>query len=487
MAIWDRFIHSHDKDEKRAKELWERAIKYYEGKLYNRALKDLQEAIDLSPEYGKEAVELMHTFSMQGNDEQALSVGYALIRMDPQNTELMNKLGNSLRKLNSFDKARRLYTQAVRLKPDYTEAKYNLAASSFRITTADQDLLRQTRKVEAFTEPRRYEFQGSRAGYCPVPNQSLEAEEDKRGHKRREEEAEEEPDEEQLAVQRERMIQELKGDLQANPGTWEAEFNLALLYDLIGYGELAIQHYRMAVEIDPEHRMSANNLAVALVVHKQELDEAESVLLKNLERHRHDRTTVLNLALLYRRRGKGFQTLKFFTYLGDLLAKSLGEFETDKVEEYAQQLFQRRKYLEAVPIFENLATETRDPFWLEKLAVMYYNQKREDLYVRTLKRLHRLDPDNEEAPAKLDELAGRYDKEAHEKLKRGSKQHAIQLLQKAVRVVETPERWVELAQLYEDVGEEILMDNAIKRWKKLTGDEEEAAPPPPEQSGQAGT
>ena len=106
----------------RAKELWDRSIKYFEGKLYNRALKDLQEAIELNPEYGKEAVELMQVFSMQGNDEQAVSVGYALLKTDSTNVELMNKLGNSLRNLNSFDKAKRLYTHALKVNPKFIEA-----------------------------------------------------------------------------------------------------------------------------------------------------------------------------------------------------------------------------------------------------------------------------------------------------------------------------------------------------------------------------
>ncbi len=43
----------------------------------------------------------------------------------------------------------------------------------------------------------------------------------------------------------------------------------------------------------------------------------------------------------------------------------------------------------------------------------------------------------------------------------------------AVQIQETPERWVELAQLYQDDGEEILAENALRRWKKLTGAEQE--------------
>ncbi len=487
MALWDKLISGKDSGHKRAKELWDRSIKYYEGKLYNRALKDLQEAIELNPDYLKEAVELMQVFSAQGNDEQAVSVGYALLKTDSTNVELMNKLGNSLRNLNSFDKAKRLYTHALKVNPKFVDARYNLAASSFRITAADSQLIRQTKTAEAFKLPRRYEFQADRVGFHPVPNESLEQDESKPAEEEGEEE-QQELSEEDLAMMRDGMIKELKSDLEANPDSWAHEFNMALLYDLFDFGELAIQRYKKAVALEPENRMSANNLGVALMVHKKALEEAGAVLLENLSEHRYDRTTVLNLGMVYRETGKAFQTLKYFVYLGDLLEKSLGEFETDKVEQHANELYGRRKYLEAIPIFENLATETGDSYWLEKLAVMYFNQKKEEQYIGTLQRLLKADPDHADAANKLTGLADSYEEQAREKAQKGSRYQAIQLFEKAVKIEETAERWVELAQLYEEEGEEILMDNALKRWKQLTSgeaeEEEEAADAEKAQEGE---
>jgi tetratricopeptide (TPR) repeat protein len=416
-------------------------------------------------------MDLMQTFSSQGNEEMALSVGFALLKMDPKNYELMNKLGNSLRNTGSFAKAKKLYTYTLKINPQYPEAKYNLAACSFRITTADSLLVSQTRKVESYTQPRRYEFQGSRAGFLPVPNQSLEEEPVKKDGEG--EGQEEELSEEALHQRLEGFIQQLKSDVEASGGSWESLFNLGLLYDLNKLGDLASQNYRQAAEKDPANRMSANNLGVALMEHTGDLKETEGVLLKNLENHPFDRTTVLNLALLYRKAGKQFQTFKYFVYLGDLLAKSLGEFETEAVEEHAKELFTRRKYLEAVPVFENLAHEKQAEFWLEKLVVMYLNQKKEDKYLSTYKRLLRLNPQHEEAQGKLTEYAANYESESRELLEKGNRHRAIEAMLKAVQIEETPERWVELAQLYQDDGEEILAENALRRWKKLTGADQE--------------
>ncbi len=467
MAIWDRFIPSKDTDEKKAKESWNSAIKYFDGGLNNRALKDLQDALVLNPGYGPEAMDLMQTFSQQGNEEMALSVGYALLKMDSKNFELMNQLGNSLRNTNSFSKAKKLYTYALKINPQYTNAKYNLAASSFNITTSDSMLVSQTKRVEAFHDFRRYEFQGNRIGFFPVPNEELGEDAGK------EEEAEQEELTDEARQQMlDGFVQQLKGDVEAMGGTWESLFNLALLYDLNEMGTLAIQYYRQALEKEPEDRMINNNLAVAMILLEENVADAEATLLQNLGQHRFDRTTVLNLALLYRKMGKQFQTLRFFTYIGDLLSKSLGKFETDEVENHAAELFGKRKYHEAIPVFENLALEKQEDFWYEKLAVMYLNQKNEDKYLQTFKRLLKINPAHEEAQAKLTEHAADYEAQAREKIDKGSTRYGIELMLKAVKIEETPERWVELAQLYQDDGEEILAENALKRWKKLTGEAE---------------
>ena len=484
MALWDKFLQSGNEEEKQARELWAHALRYFDGKLYNRALKDLTDALTLNPALSSDAMELMNTFNMQGNDEQALSVGLALLKVENQNPELMNKLGNTLRKLGSFSRAKKLYTMAVKLQPQNKEFKYNLAASSFGITAADSELVRQTRAVEGYSEPRRYGFMGSREDFYPVPNQVLEdSSKTSKGKKPEAEEPEQEGemDEETRAQMIELMVRQLKEDLSASQGAWEDEYNLGLFYDLVGYGELAVQHMTRAQELAQERTEPANNLGVIKWVHQSALEDAETLFLQNLSRHRFDRTTVLNLAVLYRQENKGFQTLKYYVYLGDLLARSLGEFRTDKVEQHAQELFQRRKYLEAIPIFENLAKEKQEPFWYEKLAVMFYNQKKEDQYIKALKDLLRIAPDNADAAQKVSAAAQNYEDQAREKIAKGSKRLAIQLLEKSVKIEESAERWVELAQLYEDEGEEILMDNAIRRWKQLSGEDAEAAPPPEEE------
>ena len=480
MAIWDKFLSSKDTGEKRAKESWDQAIKYFDGGLHNRALKDLQEALTLNPGYGPEAMDLMLTFSQQGNEEMALSVGYALLKMDPKNSELMNKLGNSLRNTNSFSKAKKLYTYALKVNPKYPEARYNLAASSFGITTNDGALISQTRKAEQLLNFRRFPFQGNRADFFAVPNEELGK--DSSSAKSDTEGEEEELSEEAKQQMMDGFIKQLKGDIEATAGTWESLFNLALLYDVNDMGKLALQYYRQAMEKDPENRMSRNNLAVALIIHEDNIAEGEGILLQNLADHRFDRTTVLNLALVYRKKEKQFQTLRFFTYLGDLLAKSMDDFETDKVEEHAREMFERRKYYDAISIFENMALEKQQDYWYEKLAVMYLNQKNEDKYLATFKRLLKINPEHEEAHSKLTEYAANYEAEAREKIEKGNRNQAINLMLKAVKIEENPERWLELAQLYQDDGEEILSENALRRWKKITGAEGEAEAEQPQAS-----
>jgi hypothetical protein len=395
--------------------------------------------------------------------------------MDPQNFELMNRLGNVLRRMNSFGRASKLYTQALKISPHYNEAKYNLAACSVAVVTADSELVRQTRAVEAYVKPRRYDFVGTRTEFHPLGNQSLA--EDKKGHKPvKKEEPEAKPSPEEIEQRNQLLVAELTRDLDGAPGTWEAEYNLGLINDLIGRGEQAIAHLRAALAIAPDNLKVVNNLAVALAEHKNDLTESENLLLESLQKNKFDRTTVLNLAVINKRGNKAFQTLKWYVCLGDLLAKSLGEFDLDKVIVHAKDLFERRKYIEAIPVFENLSREKPEEFWLDKLAVMYLNQKREDLYIGALRRVLKLNPDRDDAHKKITETAAAYEKEAHERLQKGSKPIAVNLLLKAVHVEETPERWAEIAQIYEELGEEIMADNAMKRWKELSAKAQSESP-----------
>lgn len=472
MAIWDKLLSSSSELERKADELWARSIKYFDGKLFNRALKDMSEAIGLNPKLAERGLELMSSLSSGGNDEQALSIGLALLKIEKENPELLNKLGNALRKLGSFGRAKKLYTMAIKLDPKNKDHKYNLAACTFGISTADSELVRQTLQYEAYTELRRFEFLGERFDFYPIPNQVLEEDNAKKGKEEEEPEAEEEMDDESKAQLIDMMAKQLKEDLSASQGAWENEFNLGLFYDLVELGELAVQHLGNAVKVDPKNPVTVNNLAVALVTHKKDLDKAESLLLELLNKNKFDRTTVLNLAVINRMKGKSFQALKFYVYLGDLLSKSLGDFDMEKAEENANDLFRRRKYLEAIPVFQNLGKELREPVWYEKLAVMYFNQKKEDDYIMALRELLTLEPENSDAAEKISGAAKKYEDDARERMTKGNKRQAIQLFNKSVKIEPTAERWVELATLYKDEGEENYADFALRQWKKLSGQDE---------------
>lgn len=479
MALWDKLINKGDKGKKEAQELWDRAIKYFDGKLYNRALKDLGDALVLNPEFKSQAVDLMHSLSGSDNEEMAISVGFALLKMDPKDSELMNKLGNSLRKTHSFAKAQKLYQYALKINPKFTFAKYNLAATSFRITTADSELVTQTKKAESLSVFRKYEFQGNRVEFHPLHNEVMnhtgeveqfEPEEDE-GEGGEGEESREMSEEEQ-AIINDGKIQTLKSDITDSNGSWESHFNMGLFYDLLDMGELAVQNYKAAMEKEPGQIIPINNLAVALSSHMEKHQEAETLLLKALEKNRYERTLLLNLAMVYKKMAKGFQMLKFFVYAGDLLAKSMYQFDTHDAQEHAKDLFERRKYLEAIPVFEHFSLEKPDDYWFEKLVVMYHNQKKDEMEINTLKRHARFNPEHPGAGPKLIEIADGLEKEAREKMEKGNRFPAISLLEQANKIKETPERLLDLVQLYQEEGEEILSDNALRKFKKLTGETE---------------
>ena len=160
--------------------------------------------------------------------------------------------------------------------------------------------------------------------------------------------------------------------------------------------------------------------------------------------------------------------MKFYVYLGDLMEKSLGDFDLLKATEYAKDLLARRKYLEAIPFFETLSKELEEDFWFENLASMYHSLKREDEQIATLKAHVRVNPKSLSSKNQLRELATGYDTAAANLLTEGRKPQAIEQLVKAVKIQESPERWVQLSELYQDMDEENLANRALKRWKALT-------------------
>lgn len=460
MALFKNPFSSEHTNEAKAKALWDRAQKHFEGKLFNRAITDLQDALQLNPEYAKEAYEMMQTLSGEGQDEQSVSVGMALLKLNPTDFELLNRLGNSLRRLGDFNRARNVYTEALKVKQNFVFARYNLAACAFGIATADADLVRQTQAVEALVKPRRYDFQGAHAGCFPLGNQELAGVDGAKG-KEPAPAAGVKPESESIRLM-------LSQDLQRAPGSWSAEYNYGLLLELTGQVDEAIALLKQACTREPHQPAPLNNLAVALLERKNNVEAAETLLTKALHWNPFERTIVLNLAIVSRRANKAFQILKNYVYLGELLAKSHGEFELEKFLAIAEDLFDRHKIVEAIPLFEQLAKEKPSTELFEKLAAMYLSQKRQDLYLHALTRLVKLDPGNKEARQKISDAAKAYEDEAHAKLAKGGKSQAAQLLHKAVQIEENADRWVELAQLYEDLGDEILAGNALKRWKELT-------------------
>jgi tetratricopeptide (TPR) repeat protein len=455
VALFKNPFGASGANDDKAKVLWERAHKYFEGKLFNRAITDLQDALQLNPGYATEAYELMQMLSNQGQDEQSVSIGTALLNINPNDHELLNRLGNSLRRLGDFNRAKNVYTQALKVKANFAFARYNLAACSFGIATADADLMKQTQVAEAFIKPRRYDFQGGRAGSYPLGNQESTSGDAKSAGP---------------AVKPDGAIYTgmLGQDLQNQAKSWAAAYNYGLILDLTGKADDAITYLKQACTLDTSQAAPMNNLAVCLLEKKSQVEAAEAVLTKALNRNPYERTLVLNLAIVSKRANKAFQTLKYYVYLGELLSRSMGEFDTEKIKAFAQDLYERRKYVEAIPVFETMAKEHVDTDLLEKLAAMYLSQKRQDQYLLALTRLVKHDPNNRDAAQKISDAAKAYETEAQEKLAKGGKAQAAQLIAKAVAIEETAERWVELAQLYEDIGEEILAGNALQRWKELT-------------------
>ena len=443
MALWSR--STTKKTEVRARQLWERGFQYFENELFSSAVRDLSQAIALEPAYQREAHERMSSFLAQGSVAHALSLGMALLKHFDEDPQLLNQVGNILRLQGSFKRAERFYMRALELKPKLKVARYNLAANRFKIRTADEALIKQTRHAERFRRPRRHDFCPPRRGVFPLGNPDQPDESaDSSSPRKKERHAD-------RNSQANRLLSILAQELSRDPESWEKHYNLALMLDLSGQGVPAIGHYRQALKLHNRHPAIGNNLAVVYLDTLNAPKHAETILQKNLKRYPFDRTTVLNLAVLHHRRhARSYQALLYYVYLGDLLRRSLGAFDTRRLQREAEQRFHQRQFEASLALYEDLLIEEpQQTRWLERLATIYAALHDDLPRMRTLKKLLSRSPNHPEARMQLLNMAKDYQKQAFEAHEAGKLKEAVEALRNALTAVETPERWQTLIEWHE--------------------------------------
>ncbi len=100
---------------------------YKEGRLYE-AIRELQTALVLDPDYVEAHNNLGMVYYMKGRMDKAMSEYRTALRLDPDHATAHNNLGAAYERLGRVDEAMSEYQAALRLDPDYATARNNLNA-----------------------------------------------------------------------------------------------------------------------------------------------------------------------------------------------------------------------------------------------------------------------------------------------------------------------------------------------------------------------
>ena len=325
---------------------WSKALVNFSKKLYNRAMLNIREAIHQDPAYLEEARMQLSNYFRTGQPEKAIAVGLAIMEFDPKNFRLMNEIGNAYRKRAEYKKAMQMYQGALKVNPKFEFARYNMAACFFKVPTMDENLVRQTRLLEQFVLFRRTSYQRTYEDSIPhVKNQEMPS-------RYKQDTTIEVPETDVEAA--EMWIVHFEEQAKKHPDSWQHQFDLGVLYDAARFGELALQYYHKAEMLNPQDKWIETNLGIAYVEYKEDFEKAKYYFLGILKKEPYDRTTILNMAILYRRQNKSFTMLKYYTYVGELLTKSHGLFQLDDMIRTADECYEQGERDKAIDLYQAL-------------------------------------------------------------------------------------------------------------------------------------
>lgn len=97
---------------------------------YNEALQYLNKAIQLKSDFIPALNKIVYLFSIMGQLALAKKTCQTILKVSPQNYECLNNIGNICKDMGNINDALKYYEEAIKIKPDYSEAISNLLLNS---------------------------------------------------------------------------------------------------------------------------------------------------------------------------------------------------------------------------------------------------------------------------------------------------------------------------------------------------------------------
>ena len=230
-----------NKKKQSLKEIFVEALEYYKKKDFKTAEIYCYKILSIDPNHFDSISLLANIFAVSRNFSKSKELLEKAVKIQPENTTILNNLGTACRELQDIEKAMFFYQKVLSINSNHTNANYNLGLIFFGLKELKRakEYLEKTVKIQP-----NYAF-----AHYSLGNLQKELKE--------------------LEQAKESYLQAIK----IRPDFASAQNNLGLVFSNLGDPYSAMECYKKALELDPKHAGAYNNLG-KLYTESGELEKA---------------------------------------------------------------------------------------------------------------------------------------------------------------------------------------------------------------------
>lgn len=418
-------------------ELIKKGLSLLDGKLYKQAMIEFQNAYELEPTYASSQLQKQFDEAVAVSDhEAALSIGLILIKVNKTDHHLANTLGNCARRQKNYKQANNLYRHALKIKKNYMDAFYNLAASMGKVDKFDNEVresLKIFEKINDFIFP---EFVGNKDVVKTINEELIEKNRQLRADKMAEmqqaieekeaegeiheadklkfefnklKQAKDTPTHEQVCDYFRKMIKNLEEDVSEDG---KEEYH-STMYNMGIYAltkkdpDTALE----AFENLKNQKVNFKYLDMFFAIAKTYLGDVKSaieIFVEGLGAEQNNRFFNVNLGLMYRKAGNRLLSTKYLTIGASLLEKSDGLYHLSDLTRIADENLEAGNLKKALKLYRIVVEETDDPNVWSSMGEIYMTQEKYEDAIQTYREILRIDPKSKHAELQLREIHNIY-------------------------------------------------------------------------------
>ena len=492
------------RDRKEAQFIVRKGLSFLEDNFQHKAMYEFQKALELDKETVAEYLTSQLELNLKENSyESALSIGVIVIKINKNDYELANKLGNCARKLNRYKQANNLYRQALRLNRKFSNALYNLAASMGRIPYYDNDvklLVDRFDKITDFVLPgylispdfientknritREKNAEPEKQSQTePAAKQILSKVEDETLPARKVENgihSSGEPKYSEVCESIRHLIKQASTDLSIESKIVEFEayvFNLGL-YALSKKDPGLAQKCFLQLK-NRKSKFEHLDMLITLAIYIENPDNnVMDHMMRLLAKDKTNRYINVNIGLLYRKRKNSLLSYKYLAIGALLLDKSNNIYCRTELMETADKEIEIGNLKKAFEIYKMLDSEIKNIHVKENIGQIHIYQNQYSDAIPFYKKILKMDPEYETAIQKLEEIHNHFTEKAEESFSVRKFANSVKLYEKALKACRIPETIKKTATVYHQLmdvkAEKTLMEEYRELRRQQKGKEKE--------------